>query len=141
LAHAIRKGWIKLDKPEKKKEGYDFFLIWNETPEEQGGYHPERLPAPKPRLPGHAESYNPPAEYLLTEEEHKAWSEADPLSRPNYLPHKFNSLREVPGYKNYHKERFERCLDLYLVTRTKKKKVRTNRLISHKGQVINRVWC
>ena len=27
------------------------------------------IPAPKPILPGHAESYNPPPEYLMTEEE------------------------------------------------------------------------
>ena len=32
-------------------------------------YH---LPAPKMPMPSHAESYNPPDEYLLTEEEKQA---------------------------------------------------------------------
>lgn len=31
------------------------------------------FPAPKVPLPGHAESYNPPAEYLCDEEELKKW--------------------------------------------------------------------
>lgn len=31
------------------------------------------IPAPKTPLPGHAESYRPPKEYLLTEEEQKQW--------------------------------------------------------------------
>ena len=29
----------------------------------------DHIPAPKLTLPGHAESYNPPPEYLMTEEE------------------------------------------------------------------------
>lgn len=31
------------------------------------------IPAAKPKLPGHGESYNPPKEYLPTEEERQAW--------------------------------------------------------------------
>lgn len=31
------------------------------------------FPAPKVALPGHAESYNPPAEYLFDDEELKKW--------------------------------------------------------------------
>lgn len=31
------------------------------------------IPAPKMPLPGHAESYRPPKEYLLTEEEQQQW--------------------------------------------------------------------
>lgn len=34
---------------------------------------PMHIPAPKMPLPGHAESYRPPKEYLLTEEEQKQW--------------------------------------------------------------------
>ena len=37
---------------------------------------PKAIPAPKLPLPGHAESYNPPAEYLMTEEEKKEWDQA-----------------------------------------------------------------
>ena len=32
-----------------------------------------RLPAPKLALPGNAESYNPPSEYLFTDEERQTW--------------------------------------------------------------------
>ncbi len=34
---------------------------------------PPPIPAPKTKLPGHASSYNPPPEYLLTAEERKQW--------------------------------------------------------------------
>lgn len=37
------------------------------------------IPAPKMPLPGHAESYRPPKEYLLTEEEQKQW-EVNPVA-------------------------------------------------------------
>lgn len=35
------------------------------------------IPAPKMPLPGHAESYRPPKEYLLTEEEQQQWEVID----------------------------------------------------------------
>ena len=77
-----------------------------------------KVPAPKPPLPTHAESYNPPEEYLPTEQEKKEWSELDPEDREkNYLPTKHTALRHVPLYENGVKERFERCLDLYLGVR------------------------
>jgi ribosome biogenesis protein ERB1 len=47
------------------------------------------VPAPKMKLPEHDESYNPPEEYLPTEEEIKEWEELDLEDRPkNYLPKK-----------------------------------------------------
>lgn len=80
-----------------------------------------RVPAPKPPLPTHAESYNPPAEYLPNEEETKEWNDLDPEEREApYLPTKHSSLRQVPLYENFIKERFERCLDLYLAVRVVK---------------------
>ena len=39
------------------------------------------LPAPKMPLPGHAESYNPPEEYLLTEQEKQLYDDMDPSER------------------------------------------------------------
>ena len=66
----------------------------------------------------HNESYNPSAEYLLDEEEKKAWELLDPQDRPfNFIPRKFDRLRKVPGYDKTIEERFERCLDLYLCPR------------------------
>jgi ribosome biogenesis protein ERB1 len=47
-------------------------------------------------LPGHAESYRPPEEYLLTPQEEEAWHEMDPEERPtNFVPKRFDSLRQV----------------------------------------------
>lgn len=82
---------------------------------------PDPVPAPKMAPPGHAESYNPPEEYLLTAEELKEWENADPEDRhTNFIPQKYKSLRLVPAYKNLVMERFERALDLYLCPRVMK---------------------
>lgn len=86
-----------------------------------------RVPAPLPPLPTHSESYNPPAEYLPTEEEVKEWNDLDPEDREtNFLPAKHKSLRQVPLYENFIKERFERCLDLYLAVRVVKDQRKVN---------------
>lgn len=70
---------------------------------------PPPLPAPKAPLPGHAESYNPPAEYLMTEEEKREWNDCDPEDREtDFIPQKFDSLRKVPLYRNNVVERYER---------------------------------
>jgi len=82
------------------------------------------IPAPKLKLPGHAESYNPSEEYLFTEEELKEWNENDPSDRElNFVPKKYDSLRKVQAYEGLIKERFERCLDLYLCPRLRRKKL------------------
>ena len=75
------------------------------------------------RLPGHAESYNPPPEYVPNENEKQLWeSRADePYKRKlNFLPKKHDCLRKVPMYERFINERFERCLDLYLAPRARK---------------------
>lgn len=129
LAYAIRKGHIKLDEDEEKKEEEpQFFLIWEQNEMEESPFHGGvRLPPPKARLPGHAESYNPPSEYLYDEQELADWKEADPVDRRlQFIPQKFNNLRTVPGYKDFHKERFERCLDLYLCTRASRTRTRVD---------------
>ena len=54
----------------------------------------------------------------------KKWKEADPEDRErDFLPQKYNSLREVPAYPRFIRERFERCLDLYLCPRQLKMRV------------------
>jgi ribosome biogenesis protein ERB1 len=84
----------------------------------------QHLPAPKMTLPGHAESYNPPAEYLLSEEEKAAELERDPEDRKyNFIPKQHACLRHVGGYENFVRERFERCLDLYLCPRKLKRRL------------------
>lgn len=48
----------------------------------------------------------------------------------NIFAHRFTSLRSIPAYENALKESFERCLDLYLCPRVRKKRVRTYLIIS-----------
>jgi ribosome biogenesis protein ERB1 len=85
---------------------------------------PKQIHAPKRDLPQHAESYNPPEEYLLDEDEKKAFEEMDDSEKPyNFLPQKFDSLRKVPLYQDLIREHFERCLDLYMCPRMMRKKV------------------
>ncbi|KXZ47270.1 hypothetical protein GPECTOR_36g122 [Gonium pectorale] len=48
---------------------------------------------------------------------------ADPEDRPRQLPQSFPSLRAVPAYSEFIKERFERCLDLYLCPRVRRKRL------------------
>lgn len=61
-------GWIKPRRPKDTTPQY--YDLWaKEDPNAILGRHKMHIPAPKMRLPGHEESYNPPPEYLLTEEE------------------------------------------------------------------------
>eukprot|EP00752_Nemacystus_decipiens_P003314 g3067.t1 len=123
LMKGIREGRIVVN-PKKKVEE-DSYGIWkddDDIPEKHRG--PMHIPAPKMPLPGHAESYRPPKEYLLTEEEQRQWEEMDPSERPtNFIPKSFDSLRQVGAYAGLVKERFERCLDLYLCPRAFKRRL------------------
>ena len=86
------------------------------------------IPAPKPQLPGHEESYHPPQEYLPTEEDRAAAALAeDAEEKPAFQPQDYDSLRLVPAYADYIKERFERCLDLYLCPRGRRRRIQVRR--------------
>ncbi|KDQ17161.1 hypothetical protein BOTBODRAFT_53335 [Botryobasidium botryosum FD-172 SS1] len=118
IVRAIRQGRIIPNKPKTTKP--QFYALWA-TPSSD---HPPPLPAPKPRLPTNAESYNPPAEYLPTPEEKAQWEEAEKEDRErDFLPQKYSSLRLVPGYQNFIQERFSRLLDLYLAPRIQRKRL------------------
>jgi len=113
LVALLREGKI-LPPPPPAPEVWDLWA--DDAPSRRKA--PRPLPAPKLALPGHAESYNPPTEYLLTEEEKKEWEEQDPSERAlTHLPQKHDCLRKVPSYPEFIVERFSRCLDLYLVPR------------------------
>lgn len=117
IVRAIRNGWVK---PKPTTDGKPkYYLLWGK--DDKPNEHPMHWPAPKLKLPGHEESYNPPPEYLPTEEEVAAFEAMDPEDRPqNFLSKKYDSLRKVPGYSNFIQEKFERCLDLYLCPRQRK---------------------
>lgn len=124
LVKLIREGRIRADPP-KPPEVYDVWgeSIVTEIVDAARGLAkgPPPLPTPKAKLPGNAESYNPPEEYLLTSEEEKEWISSHPEDREqNFLPRKYNCLRRVPAYTNNLIERFQRCLDLYLCPRSVK---------------------
>mmetsp|Transcript_26248 Transcript_26248/g.48096 ORF Transcript_26248/g.48096 Transcript_26248/m.48096 type:complete len:771 (-) Transcript_26248:231-2543(-) len=131
LVQAIRKGWLKTsaqkaeERARQAAENESAYLLWADdgmadaSKTESGLTY---IPAPKPLLPGHALSYNPPKEYLPTEEELAAWALAEPEDRPKMIPQRFSSLRVVPAYADFVKEQFNRCLDLYLCPRVRRKR-------------------
>uniref|UniRef100_A0A1I7XGH2 Ubiquitin-like modifier-activating enzyme 5 n=1 Tax=Heterorhabditis bacteriophora TaxID=37862 RepID=A0A1I7XGH2_HETBA len=78
MVHAIKMGWAK--GPKAKKEEKNVYDLWafedsmdNKTKTELARMR-MHMPAPKMPLPIHAESYNPPEEYLFDEEEKKKYS-------------------------------------------------------------------
>ncbi|KAF9690288.1 hypothetical protein SADUNF_Sadunf01G0179900 [Salix dunnii] len=121
LVRAIRKGYIKFDKP---KEEPRFYMLWGDdaSSSEKTG-HLSYIPAPKPNMPGHEESYNPSLEYIPTQEEINSYQLMDEEDRPKFIPKRFTSLRSIPAYENAVKDSFERCLDLYLCPRVRKKRI------------------
>ncbi|XP_043482625.1 ribosome biogenesis protein BOP1 homolog isoform X2 [Leptopilina heterotoma] len=132
LVHALKMGWIKSSAEMEKerqqaKNDPQFYMLWqtDDQAEEMRRIH-KHIQAPKRFLPGHAESYNPPAEYLFDAKEMKAFNKYKntPWKRKlHFIPQKYESLRNVPAYSKYIKERFQRCLDLYLCPRAIKMKL------------------
>ncbi|EJD53870.1 BOP1NT-domain-containing protein [Auricularia subglabra TFB-10046 SS5] len=119
IVKAIREGRIIPNKPKTASKQPQFYDIWGAPSDSQ-----PPLPAPKVKLPTNAESYNPPAEYLPSEEEKQAWEEADKEDREReFLPKKYSALRLVPAYDQFIQERFSRQLDLYLAPRIQRKKL------------------
>lgn len=60
----------------------------------------------------------------MTNDEKKKWRSEDPEDRKlNFVPRQYASMRVIPGWNRFIKERFERCLDLYLCPRQRKMKV------------------
>uniref|UniRef100_A0A7N6FJT7 Ribosome biogenesis protein BOP1 n=1 Tax=Anabas testudineus TaxID=64144 RepID=A0A7N6FJT7_ANATE len=126
LVHAIKMGWIKPRRVEDDSRGR-YYDLWASEDSSILAKHRMHLPAPKIPLPGHQESYNPPPEYLFTEEERALWEQQDPSDRKlPFVPMKFSSLRQVPAFPRFIHERFERCLDLYLCPRQRKMRVNVN---------------
>jgi ribosome biogenesis protein ERB1 len=174
LVRALRAGWLKTRKEQRKaarraRQGMGgagagpsgLYLLWGEDDAGGGaggdgdirrtGASLTYLAPQKPRLPGHAESYRPPPEYVPTEEEVRAKSLAsaeangwpddtgaadgvrrdadgtpvvlDEDGKREFVPRTHDSLRRVPAYARFVHERFERCLDLYLCPRVRRKRM------------------
>ncbi|XP_057757716.1 ribosome biogenesis protein BOP1 homolog [Arachis stenosperma] len=118
---AIRKGLITFDKPKEEDGPY---LLWeDDSGLTEKSNHLAYIPAPKQKLPGNEESYNPPLEYIPTQEEINSYQLMYEEDRPKFIPKRFTSMRSIPAYENAMKECFERCLDLYLCPRVRKKRL------------------
>ncbi|KAK9927907.1 hypothetical protein M0R45_025070 [Rubus argutus] len=124
LVLAIRKGLIKPKKDEEEEEE-SVYPLWGDDSNstEKDGNHLSYIPAPKPKLPGYEESFNPPLEFIPTQEEIDAYQLMYEEDRPKFIPKRFTSMRSIPAYENAVKECFERCLDLYLCPRVRKKRI------------------
>eukprot|EP00092_Neocalanus_flemingeri_P020014 GFUD01021674.1.p1 GENE.GFUD01021674.1~~GFUD01021674.1.p1 ORF type:complete len:737 (-),score=262.84 GFUD01021674.1:103-2313(-) len=128
MVHAIKMGWMK-PRPavntKTEESGPKYHMLWqtdDQVDSTMRRVH-DPIPAPKMYLPGNEESYNPPPEYLFTDKEKMSWEratrEGDKRKLP-FIPQKYSSLRKVPAWSNFIRERFERCLDLYLAPRQRK---------------------
>ncbi|GBE59490.1 Ribosome biogenesis protein [Babesia ovata] len=113
--------------PEEPIEDIWLDCIYQVDPKTARRGHHHEIRAPKAPLPTHSESYNPPEEYLLDEQETKEWLETEPEDRKmDYLPQKFDCLRKVGSYENLIVERYRRCMQLYLCPRAVKLKMNVN---------------
>ena len=82
MVHAIKMGWMKPrgdappkeDVPMEEARG-SFYMLWKTDEQPEDSKRVSTIPAPKMKLPGHAESYNPPPEYLMTDKEKERWDE------------------------------------------------------------------
>ena len=103
------------------------YLMWTGEEEDSLLYRkgPAHVPAAKAPPPSHAESYRPPPEYVPTPSELSAWGELDVHDRPHGLvvPRVHPNMRSVSSYPFALRERFERCLDLYLAPRELKRRL------------------
>ncbi|SGY22998.1 BQ5605_C019g08880 [Microbotryum silenes-dioicae] len=131
IVRAIRSGRIVPRRPgapstsaNKDDPAKRFYGLWSQT-DAEAAPHPMHMPAPKMALPSHEESYNPPEEYLWTEEEKEEFlSKEKEDRRGQIIPVKHAALRQVGAYGNFVQERFDRCLDLYLAPRMLRRKPR-----------------
>jgi ribosome biogenesis protein ERB1 len=129
ILHAIEMGWIKLDEEEEEKPKEDeLFDLWgDEFNEPLYKNLPPPLILPKTKRPTNRESYNPDSKLLMSAEQEAEWKQSHTEDREiEYIPKKYDCLRKVEAYENMLRERFERCLDLYLAPRVKKRKVHMN---------------
>eukprot|EP01064_Diplonema_japonicum_P038509 TRINITY_DN9363_c0_g1_i2.p1 TRINITY_DN9363_c0_g1~~TRINITY_DN9363_c0_g1_i2.p1 ORF type:complete len:727 (+),score=149.80 TRINITY_DN9363_c0_g1_i2:54-2234(+) len=121
---------LERNPPPPKPDPQETFLLWNDddqdeeeltkTARRRRKFH---VGPPKAQLPSTLESYNPPLEYLKTADEIAAIKEEQQIDQPDFISTKFDSLRQVPWYRNTLRERYQRCLDLFMFTRKTQQKI------------------
>jgi len=135
LIRALRRGWIK---PAAERAAAAAakaaahgapYLLWDDdagaSSKTAAGL--ARIAPPQERLPGHEESYNPPLEYIPTEEEVKEMQKQEEFTgRKAFIPKRYANMRSIPAYERFIHERFERCLDLYLCPRVARQRLQVD---------------
>lgn len=120
----IRKRRLGLKPSSTSSSGY--YDIWKREDRNKMGIQ-DHIPAPKVHLPNVKESYNPPSEYLPNEKELANLKALALKKKSNvFIPTRHSSFRQIPSYEGFIRERFERCLDLYLCPRTVQMKANMN---------------
>ncbi|KAF8592530.1 BOP1NT-domain-containing protein [Ramaria rubella] len=117
IVRAIRQGRILPAKPKSMPGPRQFYSLWTAPADSSA---PAPLAAPKIRLPTHAESYNPPPEYLPDPKAPATVKDEDDKS---FTPKSYSALRLVPAYDRFINERFDRLLDLYLAPRVQRRRL------------------
>merc|ERR1712071_112946 len=106
MVHAIKMGWMKPREPKEKREDRQkYYLMWDDDGKSADVRRIENpISAPKPRLPGHVESYNPPPEYTFSEKDiahHMRLIDTPYKRKFPFIPQQFSSLRSVPAYDRF----------------------------------------
>ncbi|PQP93994.1 ribosome biogenesis protein BOP1 homolog [Prunus yedoensis var. nudiflora] len=85
---AIRKGLIKPKKSkEEEEEEESVYPLWgDDSNSTEKNDHLSYIPTPKPKLPGHEESFNPSLEYIPTQEEINSYQLMYKEDRPKFIP-------------------------------------------------------
>jgi ribosome biogenesis protein ERB1 len=107
MRKAMKEGRMKTleqekeDRENEEKEDNKCWDIWED--DSIVAWKPRKMPkaivAPKRDMPLHSESFNPPEEYLLDNDEKEKWQKAEKEDREfNYIPSKVDALRKVPFY-------------------------------------------
>ncbi|ETW27437.1 hypothetical protein PFFCH_05209 [Plasmodium falciparum FCH/4] len=75
-------------------------------------------------LPGHKYSYNPPPELMLSSSEKRKLLKNN---KDAFIPQNFKNIRNIEYYKKTYFDLYQRCLDIYLCSRTLKNVLHINK--------------
>ncbi|CAL5189266.1 unnamed protein product [Lathyrus oleraceus] len=93
--------FLHFDKP---KDDDGPFLLWEDDSSlTKKSNHLAYIPAPKQKLHGHDESYNPPLEYIPTQEEINSYQLMFEEDHPKFVRKSSASIRSIPAYEKMNK--------------------------------------
>ncbi|MCL4125888.1 UNVERIFIED_CONTAM: hypothetical protein GTU68_021387 [Idotea baltica] len=128
LSKLMKRGLYKRNRYKKEKKAavadYDLWKPRSEDDPRLGRIR-DHIPPPKMLMPGHADSYNPAPEFIVSHLDEKALRGKYIHNRKLFQGfwRKFKSVREIPAYPKVFKERYNRLMDLYLAPRKREVKI------------------